>query len=166
MSEFKNHAMREFRYAGWVDENGNFEDEMQKLICDDVMNLLDVFDKQGHSGSSAPYTINLFKRLAMFEPIMPLTGEDSEWVDVSGYGSDVTYQNKRNSAVFKNSKDGQAYWIDGRVFWEWYKGEDGEMSKVYFMSRDSRVNVNFPWTKPDSPEYVFRPTDEFPNEVL
>lgn len=165
MSNVKNFAMSEFRHAGWCDENGNFEDEMQGAICHHVLELLSVFGAEGHSGSSAPYTINLFKRLAMFEPITPLTGEDSEWVDVSGYGSDVTYQNKRNSAVFKNGKDGQAYWIDGRVFWEWYKDEDGEMSKVYFTSRDSRVDVNFPWTKPE-PEYVFSPTDEFPNEVL
>ena len=165
MNNYQKHAMEEFRIAGWCDENGNFDDAMQKLICDGVMNLLDVFDGQGHSGSSAPYTINLFKRLAMFEQITPLTGEDSEWVDVSAYGSDVMYQNKRNSAVFKNGKDGQAYWIDGRVFWEWYKNEDGEMSKVYFTSKDSRVDVNFPWMQPE-PEYVFKPTDEFPNEVL
>ena len=153
MNNYQKHAMQEFRQAGWCDENGNFEDEMQKLICDGVMNLLDVFDKQGHSGSSAPYTINLFKRLAMFEPITPLTGEDSEWVDISAYGSDIMYQNKRNSAVFKNGKDGQAYWINGVVWYTNEIDEDGNSYKSYFTNKESRVNIEFPWLQPESPEY-------------
>lgn len=97
-----------------------------------------------------------------------LTGEDDEWVKV---GED-TWQNKRCSAVFKG-KDGQAYNNDGRVFWEWYSSpniDDGapykSYFKTYFTSRDSRVNVEFPWTQPDEPEYVFAPNDEFPNEEL
>ena len=37
----------------------------------------------GHSGSSAPYAVNLFKKLAMFKPIGPITGKDSEWAKTS-----------------------------------------------------------------------------------
>lgn len=160
MSNYKSHAMREFRAAGWVDENGKFNDEMQEAICDHVLKLLDVFHDEGHSGSSAPYAINLFKNLAMFEPVVPLTGEDWEWVD-HGYCK----QNNRCSHVFKQPDrfDGQAYDSQGKIFWEWIEFE-GEMSKSYFTNSESHQPITFPYT-PKS-EYVFRPTEEFPNEVL
>jgi len=167
MSNYERHAWNEFRAAGWTDEGNNFKDEMQKAICQHVLALLAVFDNEEHSGSSAPYAINLFRKLAMFEPLAPLTGEDWEWFR-HDYGDVPTYQNKRMSSVFKQSDrfDGQAYWLDGRVFWEWYKDADGNMSKIYFTSSGSPVTIEFPWTKPEQPEYVFSPTEEFPNEQL
>ena len=54
MSDLIKHAEREFRAAGWVDENGKFEDELQEMICKHVIDLLKVFSEEGHSGSSAP----------------------------------------------------------------------------------------------------------------
>jgi hypothetical protein len=79
---YAKHAMTEFRAAGWVDENGNYCDEMQQAICEGVLKLLEVFSEEGHSGSSAPYTIDLFKQLASFKPVVPLTGEDWEWISI------------------------------------------------------------------------------------
>jgi hypothetical protein len=95
-----------------------------------------------------------------------LTGEDWEWNNVSDVFGCETYQNKRCSAVFKQTDkfDGQPYYLDGKVFWEWYKSDDGEMSKSYFTGGDSQVPIVFPYT-PKS-EYVFRPTEQFPNEEL
>ena len=133
----------EFRAAGWCDENGKFDDEMQEAICKHVLELLKVFSDEGHSGSSAPYAINVFKTLAMFEPLVPLTGEDWEWTEVS----DGTFQNKRCSHVFKQADrfDGQAYDIDGIIFYDWYKNENGEKSKSYFTGRESCVPITFPY---------------------
>ena len=37
MSNLNEHAMREFRTAGWVDENGKWEDDMQEAICNNVL---------------------------------------------------------------------------------------------------------------------------------
>ncbi len=134
----------EFRAAGWCDENGKFDDEMQEAICKHVLELLKVFSDEGHSGSSAPYAINVFKTLAMFEPLVPLTGEDWEWTEVS----DGTFQNKRCSHVFKQADrfDGQAYDIDGIIFYNWYKNENGEKSKSYFTGKESCVPITFPYT--------------------
>ena len=162
-----NHAWDEFRAAGWTDEGNNFKDEMQKAICQHVLALLAVFENEEHSGFSAPYAINLFRKLAMFEPLVPLTGEDWEWIR-HDYGDVPTYQNKRMGSVFKRADlfDGQAYWLDGRVFWNWYKDEEGNMYKTYFTSGGSKVPIEFPWIKPEQPEYVFSPTEEFPNEVV
>lgn len=161
---YKNHAMREFQVAKWVtvdaDGKETWCDEMQKMMCEQVLGLLYVFDQAGHSGSSAPYAVNLFKKLAMFEPITPLTGDDSEWNETST----GIFQNKRDPEIFK--ENGQAYTIRGKVFWNWYKSDgDNEPFKAYYTSRDSRVNITFPYTKPESPEYVFVPTTEFPDEI-
>ena len=166
MSNYKTHALNEFRAAGWLDDNG-YTDEMQEAICNHVLALLDVFDGEGHSGSSAPYTVNLFKRLALFEPVAPLTGEDWEWNEVG----DGVFQNKRMGSVFKHADrfDGRPYWLDGKVFWEWASNpdiDDGKPFKCYYTGGDSFVVIEFPWVKPESSEYVFAPTKEFPNEVL
>lgn len=163
MSNLHKHAMIEFQAAGWLDENGNYMDEMQEAICKHILKLLDVFADEGHSGSTAPYTINLFSKLAAYEPIVPVTGEDWEWTEVG----DGVHQNKRCSHVFKQADrfDGQAYDIDGKILWEWYKSqEDGEVFKSHFTSSESCVPIIFPYTP--KREYVFRPTEEFPNEEI
>lgn len=169
MSNLNKHAWLEFKAAGWLDENGKFKDDMQEAICNHILALLKVFADEGHSGTTAPYTVDLFKKLAMYEPIVPLTGEDWEWQDVSDR-SDGTkwYQNKRCSHVFKD-KDG-AYDINGRVFWEWserplHEDEEGypgmsEPYKSYYTGRDSRTPVTFPYTP--STVYVWRWSDAEP----
>lgn len=149
------HAHYEFAAAGWTDGNGNFKDEMQAEICKHVLRLLEVFSEEGHSGSSAPYALNLFTRLAKFEPIAPLTGEDWEWVD---HGH--TKQNKRASHVFKDP-DGNVYDINGRVFWEW-NGTKEDPHKSYYTNRLSHIPVCFPYTVPEKPEYVYRYSDADP----
>ena len=135
---YKAHAIREFEAAGWLTD-GKYCDEMQELMCTQILELLELFSSHGHSGSSAPYAINLFKALAAFEPIVPLSGEDSEWNEV-GSGQ---WQNRRCSHVFKDS-DGKAYDIQGKIF--------REPTGNCFTNRRSRVPVTFPYT-PKS-EYV------------
>ena len=166
MSNYKKHAMVEFRVAGWTDENGKYKDEMQEAICNNVLKMLDVFADEGHSGTSASYTIGLFKKLASFKPISPLTGEDDEWYNVSEYSGKTTYQNKRASHVFKDENG--AYDIDGKVFWEWAKDydEDGSPSvyKSYYSSYDSRTPVTFPYVVPEKPIYEYRYSDAEPRQ--
>ena len=151
------HAKEEFRAAGWVDENGKYNDDMQEAICNHVIKLLEVFSEEGHSGSTAPYAINLFTRLAKFEPITPLTGEDWEWND-TGHN----FQNRRASHVFKDY-DGNCYDINGKVFWEWARSYDtGEPFKSYYTCRESCVPVTFPYTVPKEPIYEYRYSDAEP----
>lgn len=156
MSNLLNHAMIEFRAAKFIDENNQYCDEMQESICKNVLRLIEIFSEEGHSGSSASYAINLFKQLALFEPIVPLTGEDWEWHNISeysGHDNGPVFQNKRCSHVFKD--DNGAYDIDGKIFWEWYTDkETGEKSKTYYTSYGSRVPVTFPYTP--KREYVYR----------
>jgi hypothetical protein len=158
MSNYEKHAMMEFRAAGWVDENGNYIDEMQEMICKHVLALLKVFDGEGHSGSSAPYAINLFSKLAKFDPVVPLTGEDWEWNEVSERMGSKCWQNKRCGKVFKD-EDGRAYDIDGKVFWEW-SGTKEDPFKSHYTCRESRVYVDFPYMP--KTEYVYRYSDAEP----
>ena len=130
------HAKLEFEILGWPGEC-----EMQQLACENILELLKVFSEQGHSGSSAPYILNHFQMLAKFDPISPLTGRDEEWAEVS----DGVFQNKRSSDVFKNGRNGRAYWIHGKIF----KDKNGGT----YTSKDSRVYIDFPWVKP-RPEIV------------
>ncbi len=140
-------AKRELDLAGFKESDD--PDDINCWMRNDVLQLIQTFANQGHSGFSARHAINLFQSLANWKPISPLTGEPHEWTEV---GPDV-WQNKRACNVFKG-EDGRAYWSDGIVFWEWVTPEEGESYKSYFTSRDSRVFIDrFPWTMPEKPEY-------------
>jgi hypothetical protein len=144
-------AEQELEFAGYRADDT--EDGPNKWLREGTLELLRVFSEQGHSGMSAPFAIKLFADLANHKPLTPLTGNDDEWDEV---GTGV-FQNKRASNVFKEG--GEAYWMDGIVFWEWFTSEEtGERFKSYFTSRDSRVPVTFPFTMPDEPEYRERIT--------
>lgn len=154
------HARREFKVAGWLNDEGEYVGEVQQALCEGVIRLLEVFTEEGHSGFSAMGAISLFTRLAKFEPITALTGEDSEWINVSEYGNNngPLYQNNRSSQVFKD--DGGAYDIDGKVFWEW-RGTKEDPHKTYYSNSLCRTPVTFPYVVPENPEYVYRyPEDD------
>jgi hypothetical protein len=126
------HAQDEFAFAGYHDG-----DKMNALMARDVLDLLRVFGTQGHSGMSASFARQTFDTLAAFEPLGPLTGEDTEWFD-HGPGMDRgRFQNKRCGHVFKDLPDGPAYDIDAVIFEE----PDGSR----FTSYHSRRVVTFPY---------------------
>ena len=86
------------------EEKGSESNEMQKLINEDIIEIVKVFSKQCHSGFSASYALNILKRLLDFKPIQPLTGEDDEWNECGwtmDKGKKIVFQNLRCSAVFK-----------------------------------------------------------------
>lgn len=101
------HAKSELELAGLFSDTGDFYGGMTGNA---VMELIEVFAKQGHSGMSAAGVIHLFSKLANFEPISPVQGTDDEWVNTF----DDMLQNKRYSAVFKHS-DGTCTYNDAVV---------------------------------------------------
>ncbi len=121
------HAKMELESAGLFKADSDYGG----MVGEAVLELIKVFAAQGHSGFSAGLTTSAFDRLARYQPLTPLTGEDSEWNEV---GNSI-FQNRRCSHVFK--ENGQAYDIDGRVF--------REPSGATFTSFDSRVPVTFPY---------------------
>jgi hypothetical protein len=149
-SNYYKHAMQEFKAAGWLNDNGDFKDEMQMMICENVLNMLDMFADEGHSGTTAAYAIGLFKSLASFEPVAPLTGEDWEWNECS----DGVFQNRRCGHVFKDNSrfDGQAYDCEGVIFYDVCKDSDGIEFKSHFTCIESHTPIVFPYT----PEKVYK----------
>ena len=89
-SNLVKHAERELEFM-------NDGEEINQWMRKDILQIVKVFSKQGHSGGSAPYAIKMISTLLSFEPIRPLTGEDGEWNEVS----EGLFQNKRCSRVFK-----------------------------------------------------------------
>ena len=124
------HAEHELRLL-----EGNSSDEMQQRVTKHILEMVDVFSKEGHSGFSANYAIGLLGKLLRFEPILPLTGEDDEWNEP--YDEDGTQQNKRCSHVFRDAS-GRAYDIDGRAFVDEEGGAWG--------GSGSSVDITFPYT--------------------
>jgi hypothetical protein len=146
MSNLRDHAVLELQMQGFYKDlkEGDPSDEMTKMARENVLELLDVFDKQGHSGMSAPWIVGMFTKLAKFEPLGPLTGVDAEWTEVAQEDGEPLWQNKRCSHVFKTPY--VAYDINGRVF----RDPDGST----YPNRDSRVEIKFPYTP--KVEYVDR----------
>lgn len=161
MSNLLSHAMDELDRIGMTEDS---DDEMNVAMRKHILHMMQEFANEGHSGFSAGYAINILTKLMDFKPLSPLTGEDSEWRNVRDYGGEPHYQNIRRSSVFKDA-DGSCYDIDGKVFWEWYKDEDGNISKSYYTCFESRVPVTFPYTVPDKPIYEYRHSDAEPRSA-
>ncbi len=135
------HAERELDLIGMKDEG---DDDMNIAMRKHILHMIEEFSEEGHSGFSAQYAISILSKLLKYEPLTPLTGDDSEWVDVSEISGNILYQNKRSGRVFKDN-DG-AYDIEGKVFWDWFTDEEtGEKYKSYYTGRESRVPVEFPY---------------------
>jgi hypothetical protein len=99
------------------------ESPLIKEFIPEILSLVDKFGNSGQSGGSAPYTagaiISALKKLLMFDPISPVTGEPDEW-DNGEIGEGV-FQNRRCSSVFKEGKRGKPYYLDA-IVWKTQKG--------------------------------------------
>lgn len=120
----------------------------------EILALCEAFGRSGQSGGSAPYTSGALsmaiKHLTMFMPLAPLTGEDSEWVNVSDFcGGEVVFQNNRLSSVFKEG-DEKPYYLDA-IIWKGLERHDTFTGHVYLDDTfqeliSSSQCVDFPFT--------------------
>ena len=131
MADLVDYAKEELRRAGLFDKDSDYGG----MLGDAVMKMIKLFDEENHSGASASRAIALFSRLAKFEPLTPLTGNNDEW---NKAGSNL-WQNKRCSSVFRERVDGawRAYNIDGIV----WRDPEGRC----YTNRESCVDVTFPY---------------------
>lgn len=137
------------------DPNDKEEIEMQKVINQNILDIVEMFANQGHSGFSASYAINILTKLLNWSFVTPLTGEDDEWIVVT----DGVYQNKREGRIFKNKDkfDGKAYYLDGKAF-----SDDG--GKSWFTNQNSFVPVEFPLYKLPETERIILEGDKEKDE--
>jgi hypothetical protein len=86
----------------------NFGEEDSRVMLE----ILDKFFEQWDSGGAVAVASDVLARLVAGQPLGPLTGNDSEWVDVSQWSAGETvFQNARCSSVFKDGT-GKAYDIN------------------------------------------------------
>lgn len=135
MSDLMNFAKSEMKLAG-----------ISKTTQKQVMEMMEAFAEEGHSGASAHYTLaamrprtnveRIFKKLASFTPLTPLTGKPSEWMLVTDQPKKL-YQSKRCASLFKEG--GRAYDIDDKPV---YIDKSG---LTYSMSTDHPPTITFPY---------------------
>lgn len=134
------HAKQELELVGYRFDGS--DDPMNEQMAENILELIQTFAKQGHSGFSAPYCLETARKLMLYEPLKPLTGEDWEWVDVSEAAGETLYQNKRCSRVFKDGQ-GDAFDIEGYIFRE----PSGVTYTAHGTDRDSKRYIeSFPYT--------------------
>jgi hypothetical protein len=121
MSNLISHAKKELELIGY--DLNSTEENPNKWMVESVLELIQPFANQGHSGSSAPECISLFSQLAKFEPLSPLTCNDD------------LFQNNRCSHVFKENNT--PYDIYGNIF--------VEPNGIAFTSNKSKVYISFPY---------------------
>lgn len=125
------HAQRELQLAGMFDEEVDGSEAMgswNKLCAEAVLELMEVFAEQGHSGFSASMTQDLFSRLSKFEALTELTDNPDEWNDISEMQSgEPGWQSQRNPSCFSGD-GGKTYWD---VNEDYYLREDEEDGMVY-----------------------------------
>lgn len=113
MTEF---ARDELKKAGLFDKDSDYDG----MIGEAVMELINKFAEQGHSGFSAGLTTSIFNKLAEYKPLSPLTDDPNEWMKISDsdYGCAEEYKNvslwqsKRCPSCFSNDGGKTYYDID------------------------------------------------------
>ena len=112
---------------------------MQKMMNNDVLELLKVFSEQGHSGFSVPIATKLFYRLANHKLITEVEDNPDDWNENG--------QHKFISSIFKRN-DGTCYYLYGRLFAE-------PNSDNFFYNKASNVDITFPIKPSDlQSEYI------------
>ena len=106
MSNLVNHAKEELKLAGLFDKDSDYGG----MLGEAVLELVEVFSKQGHSGFSAHQTLELFNTVASYKPLTAIGSTKAEWVDVAGNMGEPMWQNKRRGTTF--SRDGGKTWYD------------------------------------------------------
>ena len=149
MSNLIDYAKRELDLIGMSEDT---DDDMNYHMRKHILKMVSEFSEEGHTGASAAYALSILTKLLDFKPLTPLTGEDDEWTEVSN-SAYMKYQNKRCFHVFKG-EDGRAYDSEGKIFYDYYTGEDGRQHKSHYTNSESRVYIEFPYVP--MKEYLYR----------
>jgi hypothetical protein len=116
MEQYKTFAEIEFEIYQKNNPNSVIDE-----FKDEIITLCNKFHESGQSGGSFFFVANVLSsvvtKLISHETINPLTGEDDEWTDITNFNNgELMFQNKRDSRVFKDGKNGKAYFLDAIIF--------------------------------------------------
>lgn len=123
------------------------------LIADSLAEIMEVFDRQEHSGMSASLMSGLLSRLIARMPLTPLTGAEDEWGDWEEIGEEKMRQNKRYCALFQHA-DGRLH-DNNRVIYV-----DSDSGLCYHHSVPDELMkyvepIEFPYLPANSPYKIY-----------
>ena len=116
--------------------------DTDKQIAEDILDLVRLYESQGHSGGSGKFCVDTFKRLVEFKPLGVLKGTPDEWLRVDEH----TLQNIRCPHVYFDHERNIAFDACAKVF-----SRDG---KNWFTTNESAVEISFPYKVPADPERI------------
>lgn len=108
MTNLTEHARHELHLAHMFGKESSYGG----MIGDDVMQLVELFASQGHSGGSAAITLQLFCLVANFKPLTELTDANDEWNDVSEMSRRPMWQSRRRPDAFSMDAGRTYYLVD------------------------------------------------------
>ena len=121
------HAENELKLAGFYDKESGYE----RRIAYNVIELVRLFADQEHSWATAHHCLEVFNKLALFDPLTPLTGADDEWEVMY----DGEWRNTRCHRVYMDA--GGGYDIDAKIF----RGPNGYCS----VNPGQHTDIEFPY---------------------
>ena len=99
--EFAKHELEE---AGLFDKDSDYGG----MLGEAVLELIDVFARQGHSGFSAGIVSDIFNKLSRYKPITPITNNPKDW----NFVTDDTWQSRKQPDLFSNNNGKTYYSVD------------------------------------------------------
>lgn len=135
-SNLVSRARDELKRAGLYDADSDYNG----MLAHAVLDLIKKFSSQEHSGASAVMTSELFRKLANWETLTPLTSNPDEWTKVTGDGDSQQemWQNTRDPRYFSFDR-GKTYWnVDENVLYDTYKSFLKENAVIY--NRKNKIN--------------------------
>lgn len=99
-------AKKELQIAGMFDKDSDYDG----MLGEAVLELIQKFADQDHSGMSAAMTTTIFDKLVRWKPLSELTDNIDEWRDVSEFqGGKAGWQSTRSPSCFSED-GGKTYW--------------------------------------------------------
>lgn len=117
MSNLVEHAKSELRIIGYTGEEP--EDDPNKWMWDGVIEVVEKFAAQGHSGSSAAYALGVIQKVLNFENVTPLTNDPVTWGEVGMGAGDDVWQSRRRSDAFSHDGGITYYLLDDPKLPKW-----------------------------------------------
>jgi hypothetical protein len=140
-SNFLDWAEKEVKAAGLLDADSDYDG----MLGEAVLELVNVFDAQGHSGMSAAMVKEIFDSLASWKPLSPLTNNPEEWMEVT----EGLWQSRRNPACF--SEDGGKTYTDQNDPCWLYEDADG---CVFFRRPENEEDITVHKSEPYEKQMV------------
>jgi hypothetical protein len=129
---FEQWARDEIKRAGLLSKDSDYGG----MLGRSVLKLVKTFAGEGHSGFSAAMAIEVFEKLARWEPLTALTSDPAEWTDLGEMGPLKTHPNAKR--VWQSKRDPRAFSADGGKTWKLLEEAVEAAQRVVEMLADAR----------------------------